>query len=288
MDDDLAVAADLAKRAVGIAEQVGDTEALVHSLNNLGTAQLLGGDEAGRGPLERSLTLAVEHRLTTDAGRAYINLACGLRLVGRPSEELAVAELGIEYSRDHGLEAWQRCLVGEAGQAKLALGQWDAAAESAAAMLDAPPDAVVAARFDALTVLGMVRARRGDPEFQPLLDEARDLALGDAPSELLAAAAATRAEVAWLEGRADHIAAETDEAYSRVQRSGFSGYVGELAVWRRRAGLRRGAPRSPTRGAPPARTFGASGSRSQDPPRTRLPVRRRPRASRNRRAGRAA
>jgi DNA-binding NarL/FixJ family response regulator len=200
-------------------------------------AQMFVGEEAGRRPLERSLSLAVEHRLATDAGRAYINLAYGLMLTCRPSEALTMIELGSEYSRENGLEAWQRCLAAEGAQARLALDQWDAAAESAAAILDAPPDWVTAVRFDALMVLGLVRARRGDAEFQPLLDEARDLALGDVGSDYLADVAAASAEVAWLEGRAHDIAAETDEIYSRVQRIGRSAHAGELAVWRRRAGL---------------------------------------------------
>ena len=235
-NDDLVAAASLAQRAVTVAEEVGDIEGVVHALNNLGWAQMALGQQSGRSALERSLTLAVDHRLTTDAGRAYINLADLLVGLSLPEEALTVAESGIEYSREHGLDAWLACLVGIRAQAELALGRWDAAAESAAAMLTGTVMSLEP-RFDARMVLGLVRARRGDPDSEPLLDEAREMATADEQCELTAEAAVARAEAAWLAGRLDAIAAITDESYAAVQRVGHAAWVGELAVWRRRAGL---------------------------------------------------
>jgi DNA-binding NarL/FixJ family response regulator len=86
-------------------------------------------------------------------------------------------------------------------------------------------------------VLGLVRARRGDPDSQPLLEEARELAVNDGQTELTAEAAVACAEAAWLAGRLDLIAAITGDPYATVQRVGLVAWVGELAVWRRRGGL---------------------------------------------------
>jgi ATP/maltotriose-dependent transcriptional regulator MalT len=245
MNDSLAEGAAMAERALAIAEEVGDTEAVVHALNNFGWAQMSSGEESGRRALERSLTLALELGMTTDAGRAFINLTESLRLLCRWSEALTVAETGIEYSREHGLEAWLRCLLGLRADAELALGRWEAAAETATGMLAGPKDAVIEARFHSLMVLGVVRARRGDPDSQPLLEEARELAIADGQTQLVAEAAAASAEAAWLTGRADAVAAATEEAYATVQRAGYHGLAGELAVWRRRAGLSENPPEGP-------------------------------------------
>ena len=245
LNESLAEGAAMAERAIAIAEEVGDTTAVVHALNNFGWAQMSRGEESGRQSLERSLAMAVELGLTTDAGRAFINLTESLRLLNRWSEALTVAESGIEYSREHGLEAWLRCLLGLRAEAELALGRWEAAAETAAGMLAGPIDAVIEARFHSLLSLGLVRARRGDPDSQPLLEEARKLALGDGQTPLVAEAAAACAEAAWLSGRSDEVVAATEEAYVAVQRVGYRGLVGELAVWRRRGGLSEDPPAGP-------------------------------------------
>ncbi len=244
-DDDVAEAIELAERATALAEQLGDPELLTSALNNLGMAQLFQADEAGCAALERSLEIAIAHRLAMDAGRAYINLGCGLRAIGRWRDALALAESGIEYSREHGLEAWVRCLLGIQAQAQLALGQWDLAAATASRLFAKPDDPIVEARFDARVALALVRARRGDPGAHALLDEAHEIANDGAPFELIAEVAAARAELAWLEGRADAVAEETDEVYPRSQQVGHWAWAGELAVWRRRAGIDDELPSGP-------------------------------------------
>ena len=152
---------------------------------------------------------------------------------------------GIEYCREHGLEAWLKCLLGIRAEAELALGHWDAAAETAGAILAAPRDQILAPRLDALKVLALVRARRGDPEYRPLLDQARQLVQDCGDLEALAPVANARAEAAWLEGRPEAIAGETAAAFTLAERVGDSVDAGELAVWRRRGGLITAVPSSP-------------------------------------------
>ena len=106
-------------------------------------------------------------------------------------------------------------------------------------------------RHDALLVLALVRARRGDPESWALLDEAQEIAASVGDLQFLAPAAGARAEAAWLEGRPDGVLAETEEAFALALRLGELSFLGELACWRARAGALPetivAAPR-PTRG----------------------------------------
>ena len=233
-------------KAIALADQVGDREALVHALNNVGTVELAAGNPAGQAKLERSLELARQWRLGTDAGRAYINLSDTLRHIGRLSEALEWIGRGIEYTRELGLEAWLKCLIGARGVVELGLGRWDAAAGTAQTILDGPRDQVIGPLSDALNTLALVRARRGDPGYWPLLDEARDTAIAGDDLQLLAPAAAARAEAAWLEGRSDAIGAETEYAYDMACRLGEPTFAGWLACWRARAGL----PVEPPDGVP--------------------------------------
>jgi DNA-binding CsgD family transcriptional regulator len=97
-------------------------------------------------------------------------------------------------------------------------------------------------RAPALVVLGVVRARRGDPQVWPVLDEA--LALVERMGELqrLAPTAAARAEAALLEGRPERVEPETEAAYRLALERGTGWEVGELAWLRRRAGVDEPAP----------------------------------------------
>jgi DNA-binding CsgD family transcriptional regulator len=90
----------------------------------------------------------------------------------------------------------------------------------------------------ALSVAGLVRARRGDPEVWPLLDEAWALAEPSGELQRVEPAAAARAEAAWLEGRTDAVLEATDDALALALQRNAPWIVGELACWRRRAGVR--------------------------------------------------
>jgi DNA-binding CsgD family transcriptional regulator len=233
-DSDEAIA--WGRRAIELADQVGDTEAQVNALNNVGTVELGRGVPSGQEKLERSMALAERAGLGTDVGRAYINLAGGLGRRKRWSELDRYVGPGIEYCRERGLDAWLRCLLAAKAESELALGRWEDAADTAIAITSAPPDQVVGPRCDALRVLALVRARRGDPEYGPLLEEAHQIATSVGDLQFLAPDAAMRAEVAWLEGRPRDIAQETDRAFGLALELRAPSFLGELACWRRRAG----------------------------------------------------
>jgi hypothetical protein len=92
-------------------------------------------------------------------------------------------------------------------------------------------------RTIALSVLALVRARRGDPGYLPLLDQARDLAAETGELQRLVPVAAALAEVHWLNGRTDDVEHDTAEAFALSVERGSAWFAGELAAWRRRAGI---------------------------------------------------
>jgi DNA-binding CsgD family transcriptional regulator len=86
-------------------------------------------------------------------------------------------------------------------------------------------------------VLGLVRARRGDPGAWPVLDEALELASLSGELQRIGPAATARAEAAWLEPRQEAVASETGAALDLAVRRRAPWAAGELACWRRRAGV---------------------------------------------------
>jgi DNA-binding CsgD family transcriptional regulator len=86
-------------------------------------------------------------------------------------------------------------------------------------------------------VLGLVRARRGDPGRWAPLEEAWALAEPTRELPRLAPVAAARAEAAWLEGTREGVAEATEGVIPLAREGNWGSLAGELAVWRRRAGL---------------------------------------------------
>lgn len=86
-------------------------------------------------------------------------------------------------------------------------------------------------------MVARVRARRGDPEVWPLLDEAWDLAEPTNELPRLGPVAVARAEAAWLEGDRDAVDEASAGPLGLARERHAPWLVGELAAWRRRAGL---------------------------------------------------
>jgi hypothetical protein len=142
---------------------------------------------------------------------------------------------GLEYTEARDLDLWTEYLRGWQATLHLDTGDWAAAERDAAAVLSHgaafPP-----ARIHALIVLGSVRARRGEPGSEALLDEARDLAARTAELQRIGPVALARAEAAWLDGNRGRIVAETRDAYALSAGKNQPWIRGMLAVWLRRAG----------------------------------------------------
>ena len=229
-------------RALELAEQADDVSALVSVLNSVGTIELSQGEAGGQEKLERSLRLALDAALATEAGRAYINLVYVLEARKCWHEVRKFAAEGIAYSRQMGLDAWETCLLGNQALMELACGNWNEAAASATVVLKTP-DWQAVPRFQALQTIGLLRARRGDPDPWGPLEEARQLAVSADDLGLLGPMAAARAEGRWLEGSPEEIDTETAEILRRALDTRNDMIVGELLLWRYRAGL---APEIPS------------------------------------------
>jgi DNA-binding CsgD family transcriptional regulator/tetratricopeptide (TPR) repeat protein len=223
-------------KALALGEQLDDAQVRVYALTNIGVVEVF--TDAPRAPaqLEQSLQLALRGGFQEDAGRAYLNLVWWpLRrrrydLVDRYLEE------GLEHCAEHGLDLWRLFFIACRARVELDRGRWDEAADSAGLALRDPRRWPVPRVF-ALSALGLLRARRGDPDVWALLDEA--LAMAEPTGELqrVGPAATARAEAAWLEGRHEAVERETAGALELALRRRAPWAIGELACWRRRAGI---------------------------------------------------
>jgi DNA-binding CsgD family transcriptional regulator len=114
--------------------------------------------------------------------------------------------------------------------------RWHAATASAGVVV-ARSEVATPSRISPLTVLGLLRARRGDPDPWAPLDEALELARRTGEVQRIGPVAGARAEARWLAGDTEAIAGETDAALALALEQSDGRTLGELYVWRRRAGL---------------------------------------------------
>jgi DNA-binding CsgD family transcriptional regulator/tetratricopeptide (TPR) repeat protein len=239
-------AVEWADRAIDLAQRFDDVESIIRAHNAAGAAMLLDGDERGRERLELSLNLAKEARLDRHIINGWTNLgSVAGELYQFPladkyfaSGMAFVVERDLDHSRMYIL-AWQAL-------SHLYQGRWNEAADAAREVLSRPSVAAIS-RIMALIALGRLRARRGDPDVWPALDEALQLASQTQTLQRLGPAHAARAEAAWLMGdtaRAEH---EARAAWDLAVRHRHAWHMGELGYWRWKIGWKVGdAPPSGT------------------------------------------
>src|SRR5450755_4530662 len=218
-------------RALELATRLDDPEGVVSALENIGAAEFQGGNDDGREKLEQALALAEKNGLREYAGRAFILLVRCCTRLRRPTAAREYADAGLEYCVERGLETWRLYLLASRARVKLNLGRWDQASGSAALALRDPRSAPVV-RVYASVALGLVRARRGDPEASDLLEDAHTVVAATGQLEWITLVAAARAEAAWLASDHATVKQVTDEGLELALECQEPWSIAELAYWR--------------------------------------------------------
>jgi DNA-binding CsgD family transcriptional regulator len=227
-DNDAGVA--WGEKAVALAEQVGDRATVSFGLNMIGTSHVMADRiDLGIDYLRRSLEIARE-----DANE--IRISSALSMLGTGLGEMYELELAERYLREHIAFAEAHEAQSSYQQSWLALvhvyrGRWDEGAELARRLRARDADAIT--RITASIALGRVRARRGDPGVDDVLDEALELARPGRHLQRLGHVYAARAEAAWLAGDPERAAAEARAVYPLALEKRHVWFAGELAYWQR-------------------------------------------------------
>lgn len=231
-------AIELAVRAQAMAEPLGALDALSEALNTQGCSVALTGGE-WTGYLRRALDVALSAGLDSEAGRAFSNLYSTYAGQRRFAEAERYFTDGVAYCDEHDVGSHAGFLRGARAMALGRTERWDEAVTLSAELL-ASADLSPLYRLCPLHVLGVIRARRGEPGAWEYLDEAAAVADASAQPKWIIPVRLARAEAHWLHGeqhRAAHEAELADDA--EVGSDGWE--RGEIAAWLRRTG----SPRPP-------------------------------------------
>jgi DNA-binding CsgD family transcriptional regulator/tetratricopeptide (TPR) repeat protein len=217
-------------RGLVLAERFGETEVALFSELSVAACTEDGA------MLERNLERAVREGFSVRAASAFLTLSAIALEARRCAEARRYMETGHAYCSERGLELHRLYFLASRARLELDEGNWAEAADLASTVLRIPRTSTTP-RINALVVLGLLRARRGDPGEWEALDEAWALAEPTGELPRVGPVAAARAEAAWLDGEWDAVAAATDAPLALALDLSSDRLVGELAVWRVRAGL---------------------------------------------------
>ena len=170
-----------AGRAIELARRLDDQETLAHALTNIGSARLLAGEQGGRDELEQGFETAVAAGLEDHAARALGILATIAAEVRDYRHARSDLDRALAFVQAQELAGYVQHVLGYRARVRLDLGDWGGAEQDARAAL-AEPVKGGARVVDALVPLGLLQARRGDPDAAATLQEATERAY--ATSEL--------------------------------------------------------------------------------------------------------
>jgi DNA-binding CsgD family transcriptional regulator len=234
-------AAAYAGVALRVADDVDSDEGSVAALASLGLAHGLEGSGEYRPLLETALERARDGNFDNQVGRAYLFLGMAASRERSLSRMRAWIVEGLRYCGERDLSVWEDVLLAMRGWAELEEADWDASTATVGQVLARN---CTLSSTQARIVLGLLRARRGDPDAVVPLEEAAAIAERTGQLWWTCQTAAAKAETAWLEGRAGEVASITAAAYTAAVERDASWPLAELAFWRSRAGIEEDLPRA--------------------------------------------
>jgi DNA-binding CsgD family transcriptional regulator len=237
-DEDPEGAGGWAARAAELAAQMRDDRSSVDACRAVGWVEYFAGRPGGLEELERCVGRYEAAALEADAAVTRVVIARTAARFGQYDVAERHISAGLAYCEGIDFDVYRYYLLSWQAKLRLAAGRWDEATQIAGICLGEP---CPFARIHALVALGLVRARRGDPDPWTPLDEALESAHPRRELQWIAPVAIARAEAAWLEGRNDAAVAATDTAFE-FSCSKNSPYTTGLAYWRWRAGLKPDVP----------------------------------------------
>jgi DNA-binding CsgD family transcriptional regulator/tetratricopeptide (TPR) repeat protein len=233
---DLDAGHELARTAMDVARRAGDAETAGEASVTLGSIALQRDVDAGTSMLLRAAAEGRAEGRPQQAARALNNLGGYGASACRHEIANAYLPAALEYCTEQNLDLWRINVLALCARSALNQGRWAEAAEHAERLLHDPRESPWP-HLEALLVLALVRSRRGDPEAEAAIDAAIALDIPADERDAIVDLAAARAEVAWLEGRAEDIDAATGEVLDLARARGAGAAVSRLSFWRHLAGL---------------------------------------------------
>ena len=226
-------------RAIDMAERLGRGDLLCRALIQSGIGVLMSGDETGHARILRGIDVARDEGIDDAVALGYSQIGSGGGEVRRYDLAIPALETCLDYCLERDLAGQALYARSWLARCYLEQGRWREAGEHCTELLR-DPWVVGISRMVTVTVVGRLRARRGDPGVWAALDESVVLARENGHLQRLWPTAVVRAEAAWLAGHLESEVPLLEEAFQLACSVAYPWAVGELGYWLARAGHRPG------------------------------------------------
>jgi DNA-binding CsgD family transcriptional regulator/tetratricopeptide (TPR) repeat protein len=244
-DGDIGACLEHAQRALEVGERFGDAGIAGHARVTIASASGRRDLETGVRLLEdavRDARRAGEHEVAARGLNALVFRALEWNrhdLVERYIDE------AVEYCTEQTEDLWRINVLAVAARWALDRGRWDDAVEYAGSVMVDPRESPWT-HHEALCVVALVRARRGDPDARKALAEARAVGVPAEESFAHVDLAAADAEIAWLEASGTRVDDATAAMLASAIEQDDHDSTCRLLFWRRLTGLEdAGSPDAP-------------------------------------------
>jgi predicted ATPase/DNA-binding CsgD family transcriptional regulator len=220
------------EKAITIARELGDEEALSHALNNVGSVQmnLQPSKKKGVALLQESLAIALKNSFHEHAARAYSNLGSN----GVKMKDYAFAgkilDEGIRYCEERDLDSWRLNMLSLKAHLNLETGHWDKAYSIADGLLN-NEEKPRAFKIGALIVIGSIKMRRGDDDALPILLQAKTRAFETKELQRIIPSLTALLEYEWLTGSMIIEREKLDQITGTIEQSIDAVIKSEFAFW---------------------------------------------------------
>ena len=231
------------ERGLEIARSTDDRYGESNALNSIGWALVyyLDDVDGGIAYIEQALQIALENDLGHLGGRAYANLAAVLSDNDWYDRADAIIGDGLRHAEDHELNLRWVCITSALADSELKRGRWDDASADAWGVLQRAGTMAVG-RIPALTTIGTIKMRRGEPDGHSTLLEALQLAEPTEDMQQIVPVTLALAEEAWLRSDLDTVRTLISKALGRANKPVTAHHRGHLSSWAVRLGKTHDVP----------------------------------------------
>ncbi|MBC7936701.1 MAG: AAA family ATPase [Rhizobacter sp.] len=220
------------RKAIAIAEELGDEEILCHALNNVGSMQMKirASTQEGMTLLRQSLDIGLKNSFHDHVGRAYSNITGINCMLKNYSLAAKMLDEGTLYCEERDLDTYTFYLLSWRARLFLETGSWKEACRIAESLLKYENQSN-AVKIAALSVLAKIKMRSGAPEMLPLFDEAKIMAFETVEIQRIIPVLTGLLEYEWITGKTLIETKDIDFTVSMINGPDSIMYNDEFVFW---------------------------------------------------------